>query len=69
MNMSTNPTPPALQTFDEWFEGKHGYSFDHLASTMMIDGAMRFLAAAMREYATVMFAKLPTLGMRVGDLP
>ena len=44
------------KTFDEWFEAKHGYTFDYLASTMQITGAMQFLSAALRDYVTQMVA-------------
>lgn len=41
-------------TFDEWFEKKHGASFDHIYMQpgMLMDTALRALTHAMREYVS-----------------
>jgi|JI9StandDraft_2_1071091.scaffolds.fasta_scaffold92353_1 hypothetical protein len=43
-----------METFDEWYKRKHGYTFDeeYMQPSMMISDAMKALSVELRKYVS-----------------
>ncbi len=58
-------------TFDEWYAGKHGFSFDHAHKhpSGMISTYFEALSRELRNYHNEMFRRSIGLYVRQGQLP